>query len=82
MVTKVQKWGNSRGVRLARQILEDAGMKVGDEVEISVQKGVIILKPRSQVRGRYDLRKLLARMPKDYRPDEFDWGKPMGREIW
>ena len=24
MVTKVQKWGNSQGLRLSRQVLEDA----------------------------------------------------------
>ncbi len=30
MVTKVQKWGNSQGLRLTRQMLEDVGNAVLD----------------------------------------------------
>jgi antitoxin component of MazEF toxin-antitoxin module len=30
MVTKVQKWGNSQGLRLTRQMLEDVGIAVLD----------------------------------------------------
>ncbi len=34
MVTKVRKWGNSQGLRPARQVLEDAHIAVGDVVEV------------------------------------------------
>ena len=34
MVTKIQKWGNSQGLRLARQVLEDASISVGDDVDV------------------------------------------------
>jgi antitoxin MazE len=43
MVTKIQKWGNSQGLRLARQVLEDACISVGDDVEIAVCDGMIVI---------------------------------------
>jgi antitoxin component of MazEF toxin-antitoxin module len=32
MITKIQNWGNSQGLRLAKQVLEDAHISVGEEV--------------------------------------------------
>jgi antitoxin component of MazEF toxin-antitoxin module len=39
MVTKIQKWGNSQGLRLARQVLEDAHISVGDDVDVTARDG-------------------------------------------
>ena len=36
MVSKVQKWGNSQGLRLSKDVLELADIAVGDDVEIVV----------------------------------------------
>ena len=82
MVTKIQKWGNSQGLRLARQILEDACISVGDDVEVAVREGMIVIAPVRRVRGRQSLQKLVARIPKNYKPKEMDWGKPLGNEVW
>lgn len=79
MVTKVQKWGNSQGLRLSKQVLEDARISVGDAVEVSVRDGVIVIAP---ARRKKNLLELIARIPKDYRAEETDWGKPVGREAW
>lgn len=73
MVTKVRKWGNSQGIRLAKTILEDARMRVGDEVTVSAQAGRIVIEPLTKVRGRYDLKDLVAKMPKDYKAHEVRW---------
>ena len=64
MVTKVQNWGNSQGLRLNRQVLEEAHIGVGDEVNVSVRDGLIVIAPTKRVRGHQDLRKLVARIPK------------------
>ena len=64
MTTKVQRWGNSQGLRLSRQILEDARIAVGNEVDVLVQDGTIMIAPVRRVRGRYSLSHLVARMPK------------------
>ncbi len=82
MVTKVQKWGNSQGLRFSKAILEEAHINVGDQVNISVKKGQIIVEPVTKVRGKYDLRELVSKMPKNYQIEELDWGKPIGKEVW
>ena len=82
MVTKVQKWGNSQGLRVPKTVLEDAQMKVGDTVQVSVQGRKIIIETIKQVRGRYTLKELVSQMPKDYQAEEVDWKTPLGKEEW
>jgi antitoxin MazE len=82
MVTKIQKWGNSQGLRLARQILEDARISIGDDVEVAVREGMIVIAPVRRIRGRQSLQELVARIPKNYKSEETDWGKPVGNEVW
>ncbi len=80
MVTRVQKWGNSQGVRLSKALLANVGISVGDEVDVAALEGRLVVTPRKRVRGGHDLRELVARIPRDYRPEELDWGPPAGRE--
>lgn len=82
MVTRVQKWGNSQGVRLSKDVLADVGISVGDEVDVEAREGRLVVTPLRRVRGGHDLRELVSRIPKDYRPEELDWGPPVGREAW
>lgn len=82
MLAKIQKWGNSQGLRLTKSILKDAEIEVGDEVDISIKNGDIIISPARKCRGRHSLSDLVAQIPEDYRPEELDWGKPVGKEIW
>jgi antitoxin MazE len=82
MVTKVQKWGNSQGLRFSKDVLQEAQIDVGDEVTVSVRGGRIIVEPLTKVRGRYKLRELVAKIPKGYRAEEVDWGEPTGKEAW
>ena len=82
MITKVQSWGNSHGLRLNRQVLNEAHIAVGDEVDLAVREGVIVVAPAKRVRGGHDLSRLVARIPKDYKPDPVEWGEPVGREAW
>lgn len=80
MVTKIQSWGNSQGLRLGKRILQAAHVSVGDHVGISVRNGVIVITPSKRMRRKMSLRSLVARIPKDYRPEESDWGTSVGRE--
>ena len=82
MVTKIQKWGNSQGLRLARQVLEDAHIAVGDEVDVAARDGMIVIAPARRIRGKQSLEELVSRIPKNYKSKEVDWGKPVGREVW
>ena len=82
MVTRIQKWGNSQGLRLAKRVLEDAHLSVGDDVDVTAQDGVIVIAPARCVRGRQSLKDLVSRIPKGYRTKETDWGEPLGKEAW
>lgn len=82
MNTKIQKWGNSQGLRLPRSILEKADLTVGDEVRIGVDEGTILITPVRRIRGKYCIENLVAEIPADYKVKETDWGKPEGNEEW
>jgi len=82
MMTKIQKWGNSQGLRLAKQVLEDAHISVGDEVAVTARDGLIVVAPARRVRGKRSLKELVSRIPKNYQTKETDWGEPVGLEVW
>jgi antitoxin MazE len=82
MITKVQKWGNSQGLRLSKDLLLDADIEVGDSVSVTVRDGAIVVTPVRRIRGRLDLGQLVREIPADYKPGELDWGPPVGREAW
>jgi antitoxin MazE len=82
MKTRIQKWGNSQGLRFPRHILREAHISVGDEVEITSRNGVIVVKPNREIRGKHDLKKRVAGMPRSYKAVEEDWGGMVGKEVW
>jgi antitoxin MazE len=82
MITKVQKWGNSQGVRLSKELLADVDIGVGDAVDVAVRDGTLVVTPARRVRGALSLEELVRRIPKGYKPEELDWGAPAGREVW
>lgn len=82
MKTKIQKWGNSQGLRLSKELLSGVDLDVGDEVEVEAHEGSLVITPSNKIRGKYDLKDLVQQIPKDYRPEEVNWGKPSGKEAW
>ena len=82
MLAKIQKWGNSQGLRLNKNLLSDAQLAVGDEVDIIVKDGIMIVAPAKMIRGKHNLKDLVSRIPKNYQAREVDWGKPEGKEVW
>lgn len=82
MLAKIQKWGNSQGIRFPREILRKAQISIGDDVDISIHQGQIVVKPATVIRQKYKLKSLLSKMPDNYKNEEADWGNPVGEEIW
>jgi len=80
MISKVQQWGNSQGVRLPKNVLDLAHIAVGDEVEIIAGDHHILVKKVS--RAKYDLAELVSRIPKTYKAREVNYGPPIGKEEW
>jgi antitoxin MazE len=82
MITKIQKWGNSQGLRLAKNVLADANLDIGDAVDITVKDGILLVTPAKRVRGQHNLKDLVSRIPENYQAGEIDWGEPVGKEAW
>lgn len=58
MHTKVQKWGNSLGVRIPRGLAEVVGLGAGTEVSLTAKEGELVLRP--SMPSRLKLADLLA----------------------
>ena len=82
MIARIQKWGNSQGVRFPRELLRQASFSLDQEVELQARNGEIRLRPVLQIRGKYRLKDLVSRMPSRYVPKEANWGAPIGKEEW
>ena len=78
MGTAVQKWGNSLGVRIPKQVARQAKLRAGTEVDISLDGTRIVLEPVTVP----SLKDLLSKIEPDDQPELVDWGKPVGKEIW
>ncbi|MEI6236521.1 MAG: AbrB/MazE/SpoVT family DNA-binding domain-containing protein [Planctomycetota bacterium] len=80
MLTTVQKWGNSQGLRVPKAILEKAQIAIGDDVELIAGKGKITIRAATPIRGRYVLSELLRVHPGT--SDDVTWGAAQGQEEW
>lgn len=87
MRTKLQRWGNSQGVRLPRSIIESLGISVGAPVivEVSGDRSQITITPAPEsrpVRGRHRIEDLIAESSPNAFAEEHDWGAAQGKEVW
>jgi antitoxin MazE len=82
MIVKVQKWGNSQGIRLSKEILNQANILIGDELEVVTTEDQLVIKPVYKIRGKYKIEDLVAKLPANYQVEELDWGEPVGMEVW
>ena len=80
MQAQVREWGNSQGVRLSKEILKSAGIEVNEVLDVTVSDGMIVLvkpfrhKTLEERAMEYDGKLMLD--------GEYDWGEPVGREVW
>jgi antitoxin MazE len=80
MQTKIQKWGNSLGIRIPRSFSKEAGLDNGTTIEISLENDKIIINP---IRKRkYLLEDLVNRVNSNNIHAEVETGNPVGGETW
>ena len=80
MLTRIQKWGNSLGLRIPKAFADDAQVKAGSTVDISLDDGRLIIRPVPS--PSYRLEELLSGVAMDNLHGEIATGDPAGREIW
>ena len=78
--TKVQKWGNSLGVRIPRGLAEEVGLGAGTEVSLTAKDGELVLRPA--VPSRLRLADLLAGVTPDNIHASVDTGDAVGAEAF
>jgi antitoxin MazE len=80
MLTKVQKWGNSLGLRIPRSFALEARVEPGVVVDISLERGGLMV--RRLRAKKYALSELLQGITKGNLHGEVRSGDPVGREGW
>ena len=80
MKTRVQKWGNSLGVRIPKSFAGEIGIGRDSSVQMMVEEGAIRIVPER--RSAWTLEALLAGVTDDNRPSEWDTGGAEGEESW
>jgi antitoxin MazE len=79
--TKIQRWGNSQGVRVPKSVLTEARLQVGDVVDVRAVDGTLVVTRARSRRGRASLEDLVAALPEAGQHGETDWGRPEGDEV-
>jgi antitoxin MazE len=83
MRIQISKWGNSTALRLPKAVVDELGLKPGQEMELSVEGGEARLRPvRKQPFYRIeDLVAEMKRLGPQNEPPLEDWGPGAGAEI-
>jgi antitoxin MazE len=86
MATTVQKWGNSLGIRVPKDVAEQTNLKNGTEIEFDTSGGILTVRPKRRRRGsKYKLIEMLGDLlgktkgPSPHR--DLDRDPPVGREL-
>ena len=80
MHTKIQKWGNSLGLRIPRSFAAEAQVQEGATVDLSVENGRLLIRPL-RVR-KYALSVLLRKVSPRNLHGAVSTGRAVGREAW
>lgn len=80
MLQKIDRWGNSLGLRLPKVMTEQLSLNEGSSVVVTIEKNALVLRP--QKKHSETLKQLLGRIAPNNLHGAVDWGKPRGKEIW
>ncbi len=78
MQVQVARWGNSLGLRIPKDVAQQAGLREGARVDVVAEGDRIII---SRAHPRYVLADLLEGMTPEAMRQAFDWGPDRGCEI-
>ena len=81
MTAKISKWGNSQGLRMPKDIMESLQLHIGDNIDISIVDGKVILEPIKKDILNYDLNELISKIPNNYEVKE-EFNTILGKEEW
>ena len=80
MEAKLQKWGNSDGIRIPSSILKALNLKTNDMVSLEqVEDKIIISKPK---KNKISLQDKFNEYHGENLTKDFEWDEARGKEIW
>lgn len=80
MIRKIQKWGNSLGVRLPKKLADQCSFHEGSTVMLKAEKRKISM--RLVKNRKKSLKDLVASITAKNRHSGIGWGGARGKEIW
>lgn len=80
MRSQVKRWGNSASVRIPAAVLNASALKLDQPVEVIAESGAVIIKAVTDHIPTLD--EMLDSLTPQNMKDDFDWGPPVGKEIW
>ncbi len=80
MQVQMKTWGNSQGIRISKELMEQAGIHLDDPLIATASDGQIII---SKEFRHITLEERAAAYAGKLNLDgEVDFGEPVGREVW
>ena len=80
MEARLQKWGNSVGIRIPSNIIKSLNLKINDVLELKTdEKKIIITK---SIKKTISLEERFKVYNGKNLAKAFEWDEPQGREIW
>lgn len=80
MEIKLQKWGNSEGIRIPSVFLKSMNLKANDKLIITQDEDKIIITKSNN--NKISLEERFKNYKGKNLAEEFEWDDPVGREIW
>ncbi len=80
MEVRIQKWGNSDGIRIPSSILKSLNIKTNDILDIEQKDNKIVISiPKKK---KISLEERFKNYHGDNLSKEFSWDERVGKEIW
>ena len=83
MEARIQKWGNSDGIRIPRSILKSLNLKTNDKVDLIQEKDkIIISQPQRKHKTLEERFAEFEQLDNDEKGivESYEWGSDLGKE--
>lgn len=82
MVTKIQQWGNSLGLRIPKTFADEVHIRKGTAINLAIADGRLLITIVKKPHQKYNLRNLLTKIKRSNIHAEVETGSQIGQEIW
>ena len=84
MEARLQKWGNSDGIRIPSSFIKSLNLKTNDKVELTQKEDTIVISKMKKKPLTFEERiEMFEKLSNDEKGTikSYDWGEDIGKEI-